>query len=456
MNLERSNRKIHPVLPAVSSAFIWGSGQLLNKEFIKGIIFFAVQLLVIAIEIFTGSYFTGSFNLRENGGFFLKGIWGLITLGTKPRKLTLSGVSEGDHSVILMIRGIIVLLIIAIIIVVYLWNIKDAYATKKQYNITGIRIPAAAYIKSLWSKSFHYIILLPAIILLIFLSIMPIIFSALTAFTNYSKSNMPPTKLVSWVGLKNFINLVNVPIWTKTFLGVLGWTVIWAIVSTLSCFLGGLFQSVVLSNPKIRFKRIWRGIYILPWAIPGMISLLVFRTMFNGQFGPISQLLIDLGLTNERIAWFTDPNNPNIARITVILINLWIGFPYSMALTTGIMTGIPLELYEAAKLDGASPKDEFRKITLPLVLNAASPLLIMSFAGNFNNFGVIYFLTDGGPSNAAYQFAGSTDILITWIYKLTVNNQLYHMASVMSILIFIVIGSLSIWNLRRTRAFKED
>ena len=178
--------------------------------------------------------------------------------------------------------------------------------------------------------------------------------------------------------------------------------------------------------------------------------------MFNGQFGPVSQLLVDLGITSTRVSWFTNPNNPNLARVMIIIINLWMGFPYFMALMSGIMSGISTELYEAARIDGATSKDEFRHITLPLVLIQASPLIIMSFAGNFNNFNTIYFLTNGGPDNPSYQFAGSTDILITWIYKLTTNNQLYNMASVMSILIFVVIGAISIWNLKRTKGFKED
>lgn len=447
--------KMRPVIPAVASAMVWGAGQFINKQYIKGLVFFIIQLGIIMTELITGN-FSIPFTCRENGGFFIKGIWGLITLGTKPRQLTLAGVTEGDHSIILMIQGIIVVLISFLLIGAYVFNIRDAYQTKKKYNLTGHVESTGEYIKKLWSSTFHYIVLLPAILLLIFLSIMPILFSILTAFTNYTKSNMPPINLVRWVGLANFANLFKIPVWSKTFFGVLGWTVVWAICSTFTCFFGGLFQAVILNSKRVKFKKIWRGIYILPWAIPGMISLLVFRTMFNGQFGPVSQFLIDIGITNERISWFTDPNRPNLARFMAILINMWMGFPYYMALMTGIMTGISDELYEAAKIDGATSKDEFFKITLPLVLNAASPLLIMSFAGNFNNFSTIYFLTDGGPTNASYQFAGSTDILITWIFKLTVDNQLYNMAAVMSILIFIFIGGLSIWNLRRTKAFKED
>lgn len=451
-----TQKRINPLLPGGASALIWGGGQVLNKQYAKAAFFFLIQILLVVVEVLTGNYVSGSFSFRENGGFFLKGIWGLITLGTTPRKMTLVGVTDGDHSIILLIKGIIVALVALIFIAIYIWNIRDAYKTCKKFNETQERLSTKAYIKELWEAMFHYIILLPAAILLMFLSVMPIVFSALTAFTNYTKTNMPPTHLVDWVGLSNFANLIKIPIWTKTFFGVFGWTIIWACVATVTCFAFGLIQAVILNSKRIKFKKLWRGIYILPWAIPGMVSLLVFRTMFNGQFGPVSQLLLDLGITSERVAWFSNPNNPNLARITLLVINLWLGFPYFMALMTGIMTGISSDLYEAAKIDGASPMDEFSKITLPIVLHSAAPLIIMSFASNFNNFNVIYFLTDGGPTNINYQFAGSTDILITWVYKLTLDNQLYNMASVMSILIFILIGSISLWNLRRTKAFKED
>lgn len=451
-----TRKKMTPFIQGIASAIIWGLGQLINKQYIKAIFFFFLQVILLSIEIVTGNYFVGSFTIREHGGFFLKGIWGLVTLGTIPRKMSLVGVTDGDHSVILMIKGIIVVFVALIFIALYIWNILDAYKSCKAYHTTGVRVTTKAYVKELWESMFHYIILLPAAILLMFLSVMPIVFSALTAFTNYTKTNMPPAHLVDWVGLDNFVNLINIPIWTKTFFGVFGWTLIWAVFSTATCFFFGLIQAAIVNSKCIKFKKLWRGIYILPWAIPSMISLLVFRTMFNGQFGPVSQFLLDIGITSTRVSWFSDPSNPNLARITLLVINLWLGFPYFMALMTGIMTGISDDLYEAAKIDGATPLDEFRRITLPIVLNAASPLLIMSFASNFNNFNVIYFLTDGGPTNVKYQFAGSTDILITWVYKLTLDNQLYNMASVMSILIFIVIGSISLWNLTRTKGFKED
>lgn len=212
-------------------------------------------------------------------------------------------------------------------------------------------------------------------------------------------------------------------------------------------------MAILINSERVKFKKFWRTIYILPWAIPGMISLLIFRNMFNGQFGAINVFLRSHGMISQNIQWLSDPT---LAKIVILVVNFWLGFPYFMALMSGVMTSISQEVVEAARIDGANPKQEFRHITLPLVLYTTAPLLIMSFANNFNNFNTIYFLTDGNPINPTYKYAGSTDILITWIYKLTKDNGQYNMASVMSILVFMVIASISTANFLRTKSFKEE
>jgi arabinogalactan oligomer/maltooligosaccharide transport system permease protein len=177
------------------------------------------------------------------------------------------------------------------------------------------------------------------------------------------------------------------------------------------------------------------------------------RNLFNGQFGPINKMLIDIGFIDMPIYWLSDPL---LAKITIVMVNIWFGFPYWMVLMSGVMTSIDKELFEAADVDGANDKQKFWKITLPMIMFTTAPLLIMSFAGNFNNFNMIYLMTEGGPANPAYQYAGSTDILISWIYKMTLDHRQYAMASVVSILVFLVIATLSIWNFRKTKAFKEE
>nr|WIF89148.1 sugar ABC transporter permease [Acholeplasma laidlawii] len=324
--------------------------------------------------------------------------------------------------------------------------------------------------------------------MLAFISIMPIAFGFVLAFTSIG-GNGSMDKLFDWVGFTNFITVFdpNSSIgqgFGNAFWRVLSWTLIWAVFSTVTVFFGGFFQALILNAESVVFRKLWRTILILPWAIPALLSQMVFSVMFN-ETGFINQLLMQLGiydifidwgilgqaynqvsgfakyfwLGHENIQWFTNENNPNFVKSVIIVLNIWLGFPYFMALMTGIMTAIDKSLYEAADIDGATGFQKLRSITMPLVLYSTAPILIMTFSGNFNNFGVIYFITGGGPGNLNYVnsgFAGQTDILISWMYRLTTDHQIYNLASVFSVLIFIFVGSLTAWNLSRTKAFQED
>lgn len=172
--------------------------------------------------------------------------------------------------------------------------------------------------------------------------------------------------------------------------------------------------------------------------------------MFSGV-GPVNNLLISMGL--DKLPFFTDPL---MAKVMLLVINTWLGAPYFMILISGALTNIDGSLYEAAKIDGATRWQQFREITLPILLLQTAPVLILSFAFNFNNFSAVYLLTGGGPINSAYRYAGSTDILITWVYKLTKEQSQYHVASVISIILFIFIASISTWNFVRSKSFKEE
>jgi len=174
------------------------------------------------------------------------------------------------------------------------------------------------------------------------------------------------------------------------------------------------------------------------------------RLTFSGP-GPVNNVLVSLGL--DRISFLSDSF---LAKMTIILINIWLGSPYWMALMSGVLTNIPKDMYEAAQIDGASKVQQFFKITLPMVFYQTAPLLVMTFAYNFNNFNVIYILTEGKPVNGAYRYAGDTDILISWIYKLTKDQMQYQMAAVITILIFIFIAGISAYSFSKTKSFKEE
>jgi arabinogalactan oligomer/maltooligosaccharide transport system permease protein len=453
----------------------------------------------------------------ERSGFFIKGIWGLITMGDVPQTSiynhkTLSFflpstssdsldyqeiVIEGHHSTRLLLNGIIAAIAIFFLSIVWVWNIRDAYNTSmknsnaKENNKN--RISERQYFKELYDKFFEYIVLSPAVIVISFISVMPIIFGILVAFTNYNIEHIPPGQMIEWVGFSNFLEVFNFGSGSAIDFGgqfwkVFAWTLIWAVGATFTCFFGGFIQAVIISNDRVVFRKAWRSVLILPWAVPALISQMIFRVMFQDT-GFVNQTLSRVGITElfhnlgflgktydeainsnaferffhmgtDTFQWLSNDANPWFVRIFLIVLNIWLGFPFFMALMSGVMTSIDKSLYEAASIDGATGYQKFRFITMPLVLLATSPLLVMTFSGNFNNFGVIYFITGGGPGEANFStaYAGQTDILISWIYKLTTdaNIRWYNMASVFSLLIFLIIGSVSAWNFTRTRAFKED
>lgn len=436
--MEGKGKQKKPAMAGVLSAVVWGSGQLYNRQPAKAAGFFLAQILCIICMP----------QCR-------KGLWGLMTLGeeereTRGRKV----IVQGDNSILLLIIGLVWLFAAITFLLIYIGQIRDAVRTAERQNQGGEILKGRKWVRKFTQKSYPYLVLTPTAALTVMFVVVPILFGFLIAFTNYSVPNyVPPKHLVDWVGVKNFLDMFKLPMWNDTFWGVALWTIIWAVLSTVTCFFGGLMVAILVNSRRVKCKKLWRTIFILPWAIPGMISLLIFRNMFNGQFGVINTFLRSHGIINANIPWLSDPL---LAKIVILIVNFWLCFPYFMALMSGVMTSISMDVIEAARIDGANAKQEFRHITLPLVLYSTAPLLVMSFAGNFNNFNVIYFLTDGNPINPSYKFAGSTDILITWIYKLTKDNGQYNMASVMSILVFLVIAGISTFNFLRTKSFKEE
>lgn len=472
-----------------------------------------ITRLTIRLYMLTDEEFTRSFEKRyynffyDKAGFFIRGFWSIITLG-ETRTLTIEAHNDfanivpsslflinevpipGHHSPHLLLKGLISTLIFAYFCIVWVWSVVDAYKTSNQIKREG-KVPSQKeYFKSVYHNSFEYIVLFPALFVVTMISIMPIIFGFLIAFTSYSASNPINLSLFDWVGFRNFRNLfrltsVDIP-WSQTFIRVFTWTLVWAIFSTFTCYFAGFLQALILNNRHVVHRKLWRSILVLPWAVPAIISQMVFKIMFN-DYGVVNaflewigvyDILFDLGmlgrsatevmrgtfwekitfLGEKNIQWFTNPVNFTFTRAVLIIINIWLGFPFFMALITGVMTSIDRTLYEAAEIDGASNYHKFRYITLPMILSQTAPLLLMTFSGNFNNFGMIYFVTEGGygAGDTARGFAGATDILISWMYSLTVNHELYNMASVFSILIFLIIGTISAWNFTRMRAFKED
>ncbi|MEV0143581.1 MULTISPECIES: ABC transporter permease subunit [unclassified Nonomuraea] len=250
------------------------------------------------------------------------------------------------------------------------------------------------------------------------------------------------------VGFGNFTRVVTDPTISGYFLGVFGWNVVFALVSVVSTFVLGMCVALALHHPRMRGTGIYRIMLILPYAMPSFAMLMVWRDMFNRDFGLINQLL---GLN---VDWLGESGT---ARAAVLLVNLWLGFPYMFLVTTGALQAIPRELTEAASIDGASPWYGFRKVTLPLLLVALTPLLISSFAFNFNNFNAIQLTSEGGPFPAESPQVGATDLLITYTFRLAfgAGGAQFGFAAAISVFIFALVAVISAVAFRRTRKQEE-
>ena len=258
-------------------------------------------------------------------------------------------------------------------------------------------------------KAYPY--LLPALISILLVTVIPIIYTIVISFTNY---NMYHLTDFSFVGFANYLEVFSGSI-KDVFFPVLGWTLCFAVISTLGCYSLGFLLAILLNNPRMKEAKIYRALLIVPWALPSTIAILAWQGLLNEQYGGINNFLQALGMTFQ-IPWLTDPF---WARFGIIIVNIWLGFPYMMNVCLGGLQAISPEYYEAARIDGASRFQCFKAITLPVVTKLSVPLLISSFASTFNNFGNIYMITQGGPARIDNQFAGYTDILASTTYKMT-------------------------------------
>lgn len=256
------------------------------------------------------------------------------------------------------------------------------------------------------------------------------------------------------VGLFNFQRLINDPSLRGPLIEIFIWTVMFALFSVLTTFTAGLFMAMILNDPGIPGRKIIRSLLIIPYALPGVIGVLVWRGMLNQNLGIITNFIADQ--TGVRIPWFTDPT---WAKAAIILVNLWLGYPYMMLICSGALQSIPSEVYEAAAVDGARPWQRFWSITLPLLLITVGPLLIASFVFNFNNYLLIELLTQGNPPIPGSPVpAGYTDILISYTYGVAFGSNRgadYGYAAAITIVIFLIVATLTVIQYRFTRQLEE-
>ena len=434
LNLSRDGSSKNKILG--TAVLFMGLSHIVHfKQYVKGALFALLEILMlISLPMIIGK------------------LSDMVTLGEPQPQLP---IKQRDNSIFMLIDGVMVLMVVVLFLTVYVISVKSALDEYRFFCMNGEIASNKQSVRQIFGKSFPMIALAPAVILVVFFVIVPLIFSAAVAFTDYSSpEHIPPNNTVNWVGFKNFTALFGGNAsWTSALGRVALWTFVWAIFATFTCFALGMLVAVILKETRIKIAPAFRVIFILPYAVPSVISMLVWTNLLNGSFGIVNKTLQQIGMAGN-IPWLSDPT---LAKVSCILINLWAGFPYFMLLIMGNMTSISEDLYEAARIDGASTWVRFKKITLPLVIYQTAPLLIMGFTHNVNNFGAIYFLTSGNPvvSDTTVTNAGGTDILITWIYNLTMNALKYNYASVIAVMIFIIMAPFAIWNFKNTKAYKE-
>ena len=428
------------------SYLIMGFGSCARGQWGRGILFFLFQTVFNLYMFFPNAQFSGCYYLGK-----------LSTLGTVETVKQGRKTVYGDNSFFILLYG--VLTIFFIIAMIYTWrmNVKQNKVSEELLR-NGHKLKTAKDdIDSLMDSQFHKTMLaLPTLGVTIF-TILPILFMILVAFTNFDATHQPPGKLFTWVGWDNFRELLSTDTasYGNTFRHVLLWTLIWAFFATFLNYFLGMLVAIMINKKGIKLKKMWRTILVMTIAIPQFVSLLYVSKMFASD-GLINTYLMKWGWISSPLPFWTDPV---WARVTIIVINVWIGIPYLMLIATGILMNIPADLYESARIDGANAFQMYRKITLPYMLFVTGPYLLTSFTGNINNFNVIFLLSGGKPLSLDLAGnAGHTDLLITWLYKMTVNDTNYRLAAVMGILVFIVTAviNLVVYNMIPSVRNEED
>ncbi len=428
------------------SYLIFGVGDLSKGKYYKGILYFLAEVLYILYMIFFG--------------------WGYLkdfgTLGTvETRKVLHPGniipkTEYGDNSMLILLYSVLTIVITIFVFAIYISNIKDAYRHQimraNGEKPTSLKTDAKQFLDG----KYHVTLLSFPVLMIGIFNILPLIFMILIAFTNYDKTHLPPGTLFTWVGLDNFYSLfdvVNSGRKATTFIELTKWTLIWAVLATFTNYILGMIVALMINKKGIKFKALWRTLFVITIAVPQFVSLLVMNQMLQAN-GAINVLLSHIVGHHVGFQWLNTTGL--IAKTVVIVINCWVGIPYTILSMSGILMNIPEDLYESARIDGASPFKTFTAITLPYMIFVTTPQLITQFVGNINNFNVIYLLTGGGPTTPDFYQAGQTDILVTWLFNLTMSSQDYGLAAAIGILVFIVCATISLIVYNNSKSMKDE
>lgn len=426
------------------SMLVMGLGNIAHKQVVKGLLFLAAEIAWLVFMVTNGFHCLAM--LPSLGSVEQEEVWN--------EALQIYEYTQGDNSVLILLYGVATIMVT--LLMVYLWReaVKSAYYVECMDKAGKHVNTFTEDLKTLLHDNIHRLLMTPSLMFIFGLTVLPLIFMICMAFTNYSKIGNHLV-LFDWVGLDNFKALFDSSsILGSTFWSVLIWTLVWAFFATFTNYIFGMILALVINRKDTRAKGFWRFCFVLSCAVPSFVSLLIMRTMLQPN-GAVNVLLRNLELigVDSSLPFFTDPM---WARVTVIVINIWVGVPYTLLQLTGVLQNIPEELYEAARVDGANVLQIFTKITLPYMLYITTPYLIATFTGNVNNFNIIYLLSGGDPVTNLASTAGSTDLLVTWLYKLTIDKQYYNIGAVIGILTFIILAVGALLTYRNSKSYKEE
>ncbi len=437
------------------SFLIMGFGSIARGQILRGVLFLLFEVVFIGYMILSGAHWLSKFD----------------TLGDISREPVYNEIYDTwvtpdvfDNSFKILLYGL--LTVFFIIAFIYTWrlNIKQNRIAE-EITASGKKLKSGKEdLRSVIDDGFHRTLLALPVGGIVLFTLMPIIFMVLVAFTSYDGAHDGYSNLFTWVGLDNFNELIGrkegIGNLGYTFGEILSWTLIWAVFATFTNYFLGMFVAIMINKKGIKLKKLWRSVLVLTIAIPQFVSLLYISRAF-GDMGIINGILQELGIISEPFRFWKDPI---VARILIIVINIWVGIPHLMLVVTGILMNIPADLYESSKIDGASSVKQFTKITFPYMLFVTGPYLLTSFIGNINNFNVIYLLTNGQTVQNPDLFtsggvAYDTDLLITWLFRITTGETSnYKLAAVIGILIFLVVATLSlvVYNIIPSTRNEED
>ncbi len=427
------------------SALVWGASWFARGQIARGLLRCLQQAFFLACILLA-----------------LPSLLKLPTLGTVQAERIYDPVTrrnvwnDYDNSFLILLFGVIGVLLLLWGTVQWLRNLRSAYRVQQGQRDGGV-------LAEMTGRGFHRTVLALPVAGVLVVTVIPLIVMVLIAFTNYDRNHLVPTNLFTWVGFDNFKLLAGMTAegsFGYAFRRVLTWTLVWAVLSTLSCYIGGVGLAMLINHRRTVGKRFWRTCFMVAMAVPQFVSLLLVRNLF-ADVGLVNTICKSIGLTDwlHSIGAIPTSNvipfltHPDWARPMILLINLWVGVPYQLLVATGILINIPHELTEAARIDGAHSGQIFRHITLPYLLYITAPSLVSGMVANINNFNVIWLLTRDVyvTTDQAMASAGATevDLLVTWLYRLTQDQSNYKMASVIGILVFAVCSVVTLVAFRR-------